>query len=45
MLYHFEVFEQTGDADFKIRRYFMTYLHIAARRTIRCSLERDKKDH
>ena len=45
MIYHFKVFEQTGGADFKIRRYFMTYLHIAAKWTIRRSLVRDKKEH
>ena len=28
MIYHFEVFEQTGGADFKFRRYFVPYLQF-----------------
>ena len=28
MIYHFEVIRETGGADFKFRRYFMTYLQF-----------------
>ena len=28
MIYHFEVFKETAGADFKIQRYFMTYLQF-----------------
>ena len=39
MIYHFEVFEQTGDADFKIRRCFMTYLQFRQKAVFLCEKE------